>query len=148
MNEKKNAAREAVLAKLCQKTVVTGNFSLFGEHQVMHAACLMAEDSLQVVIKAATDQDEWYAEYHDPIRAVEVAMDIVRSLRVVEAYAVDDHTQQWWRAASVPCLAMEELLDKETFIWRHISSAVSEFVVQQNFLSLVSKLSVQEGGAA
>ncbi|WP_284337663.1 hypothetical protein [Comamonas sp. NoAH] len=117
------------------------------KHQVMHAACLMVADSLQLVIKEAIDPTKWRDEYHDAISAVEVALDIVRSLEVVGACALDDHTDQWWRAASVARLAMGALPDKETAIWRHLCNAVNEFVVLQNFVDFVSEKLAQKGGA-
>ena len=119
-----------------------------GSKKVMHAACLMVADSLQLVIKAATDPAAWRDEYHDSVSAVQVALDIVRNLKVVEARELDEHAEQWWRAASVTRLAMEAFPDKGTVIWRHLSGAVSEFVVLQNFVDFVSAQGVQKGGAA
>ena len=116
--------------------------------KVMDAACLMVVGSLQQVIKAATDPVAWRDEYHDAISAVEVALSIVQNLKAGVSLALDDYAKAWWQAASVARLAMEALSDKETVMWRHLSNAVSEFVVLQNFVDFVSVQDVQKGGAA
>lgn len=113
-------------------------------HGVLHSACLMVAESLHLVIKAATDPEAWRDEYHDVVSAVEVALDIVRNLNVAESRELDEHAQQWWRAASVARLAMEAFPDKGTAIWRHLSGAVSEFVVLQNFVDFVSESTAKE----
>lgn len=154
MNVKNKAAQEAVQAEPCPNErhmlalQCTWDIEPPGLKKVMHAACLMVADSLQLVIKAATDPAAWRDEYHDAVSAVEVALDIVRNLKVVEARELDEHAVQWWRAASVTRLAMEAFPDKGTAIWRHLSGAVSEFVVLQNFVDYVSESAAKEGVCA
>lgn len=116
--------------------------------QVIHAACLMVADSLQLVIKVATDSEAWRDEYHDAVSAVKVALDIVINLKAAEARELDEHAEQWWRAASVTRLAMEAFPEKGTAIWRHLSGAVSEFVVLQNFVDFVSESAAKEAVCA